>query len=386
MKALRLAVTLILVGCGVDKQPLDGTLAKTEAPLVTSKLPDIYQCYYKITLADSTSVVTIKSDGYSQPSSYNGGLNQRFIIIPQASDTDWFYAVPLSTGGPAIIRTDSNNRLFSRSAYPGGGTNELFWLSDASVFPRRFYIRPLYNSEYIANVLPSAWYGLRSWSSGNRFTFDCVGSFPHPMPQLRTGTAEPGAIGDIPRLTSYSTTPPTSSSPVLIGEMLVPFVYVKEAGTAWQAQNSPYYRLVRQQYWRRAGLGEKPAGVGDATTWKATTGMSRSDSVTVETTINTVIKGDGRLEFTKDWLKASLGASMERDIKVVTTLASTTTYTESKEISRSVAFPQEKRVRWAAWYLVDRYTLFRMDGSQVNATWELVYEDPRFEILDAYME
>jgi hypothetical protein len=77
---------------------------------------------------------------------------------------------------------------------------------------------------------------------------------------------------------------------------------------------------------------------------------------------------------------------MRTGLGVVTALSATPEYPQERLVMRTGTWPTDGRVRWTAWNLVDRFTLHRMDGSQVDASWQVVYEGARNEVVDTYWE
>ena len=84
------------------------------------------------------------------------------------------------------------------------------------------------------------------------------------VPALRPGEDDGVRAPDIPRLTSMSDTPPTTSASWVVAEVRIPFMYVNDGAVSYQLQRSPYYILSREQYWKRGKIIEYP-GVGDQT-------------------------------------------------------------------------------------------------------------------------
>lgn len=364
---------MLLTACALEEA---GELDEVRQAAVSDSLDGIYSKYFLVKERLNNRCLDIRStDEAWVNGNCHQGDNQQFLVIPIRVNANQFFLVPKHDGG--VIDARSNGTLYMFDNYPHGGANQYQYF---------------YNTDYvIRNALRSGNFDARGNGSihlgsphgqeNQQFSFEPVSDIPFGMPPTISGAA-PGQIGDVPRIDSYSSTPPLMTTPVLIGEGPIPFLFVRTLDRDYQVRNTPYYTMRREQYWKRVEMGEKPADASQSWTYMARYGMSRSESITIESTYAFNFKMTGELTFTNEGLKQTLGSTLETQNKVVTTLVSSSTYTEERTEQMSFSIPVGVRVRWAAWHLVDRYSVIEMDGRDVVDQWELVYRDQR--VVDAY--
>lgn len=378
MRITILALALI-TACFADVD--DWETSQTSQELVIDYIPQVYSQYYRIRERGASRSIDIASSNNAYGNyTYHGGINQQFLIIPTAPDSNQFYIASRKGG---VIDAAGNNNLYMADAYPHGGFNQRFFIGHTfdSYYHRISTIHKYGAFDLAGGPSHKLYVGTPHTGQNQQFEFIPASSFPYAIPD-RVDGAPPGMIGDVPRITSYSDSPPFSSTPVLIGTAPIPYIYVRgDGGRAYQVQYTPYYELTREQYWQRGPVFEKPVDGSATQQYTATYGMSQSQSIDLQNTFLFTIKLTGEASFSDQNVKASLGSALEQQIKVVTTFNSTVTYTQQFQETFNITLPVGKRVRWTAWHLVDSYTLRRMDKSYVNR-WILSYRDTR--IVDAY--
>lgn len=194
-------------------------------------------------------------------------------------------------------------------------------------------------------------------------------------PKLEEGEAEPGMIGDAPRITSYSMVPPERSASQLIGEALIPAVFVNDKSYSDhrnQVLQNPYYILRREQYWDRSqGRGIYYQHDGYREIKKEITveyGISKTFAKKVEEILGWKFSISGKLGFEKHAL--ALSSSLSRSIKTTT---STEIKIESSEKKTKKVILPSKRFAYAEYIIVDRYRLFDRN-KHVVYEWEVVLD------------
>ncbi|HTV22912.1 MAG TPA: hypothetical protein VMG12_29680, partial [Polyangiaceae bacterium] len=332
---------------------------------------------------------------------YGGGYapvdNQEFAVMPVAGDANLFFIAALHRGGllwstvgakhplymdeGTIPHTDSALSQFQIVSNEAAGCNP-------PDIPSPFHI----TQKYWGNVLDVSntrrernmvYVGNNVGGANQLFEFVEGREFPNPMPVEVVG-ATPGAIGDVPRMTDFSSTPSLESTSVTIGVRALPFVYVLgDGGLPYQVQNTPYYSLTREQLWKRGPIQEKPRGVALTQTYSVETGVAASTSLQVERTLSFATKINGGLEFSNSDLKATLGVSLEQQLQVHTTLTDTFSHDTTTTESRSLSFGADQHIRWTSWQQFDRFTLRRMDGTMVMQ-WDVAFGTDA--VIDAIAE
>ncbi|HUU18487.1 MAG TPA: hypothetical protein VMW72_15155 [Sedimentisphaerales bacterium] len=176
---------------------------------------------------------------------------------------------------------------------------------------------------------------------------------------------EPNNIGDVDRITRFGHIPKEETDPVVIGEVLIPFFYVKDDSTSSQITTDPYYKFKREGFWRRVFYYEHAGNTEKEEKQETKTGLIRTSSKTIEDT--TGIKVTAHASFSYGGLcakfKADISASFSKEIKVTTSTSETEMKEETKTITQT--FPKGKRFAQAVWMRGDRYTLGKLSGKSI---------------------
>lgn len=125
---------------------------------------------------------------------------------------------------------------------------------------------------------------------------------------------------------------PQQTEQLLRAEALVPFSFVSDPQLApnMQAQNSPFYRLAREEVWEMVMGYHHPGG---GTYHKGTTvktGMTKSEATTVKQTLSVEIDRNGGLGFTLFGIGFDLRVSTKINQQLETTLYQSGTEMEEK--------------------------------------------------------
>jgi hypothetical protein len=189
---------------------------------------------------------------------------------------------------------------------------------------------------------------------------------PPEQPPLQKPEAEPGQIGDVPRVTDKDEEPPERSTPKLIGEIAVPSVLVHDghfSDQLIQFQQSPYYILRREQYWDRTG--------DKGYYHKHSEGEQWTEEIRVVYRVTTDITETEEqtfgIEFSITGGVSFMGITSSFSSKVLDTLKTTKIAHESivKEDEKTVTVEYKSEVKscvFVCWSLVDKYILTRVVG------------------------
>ena len=196
-------------------------------------------------------------------------------------------------------------------------------------------------------------------------------------------TTEPGTnpndIGDVERIKDFGHLPKEETDPVVIGEVLIPFFYVKDsnASPSSQVENDPYYKFKREGFWRRVFYFEHDGKTEREEVQETRTGLVKTSSKTSEDTMG--IKVTAEAGFSYSGVSAKLSSSFSKELKVITSSSTTEMKEETKTIKTT--FPKDERFVQALWMRADRYTLSRLSGDSI-----VVFEavDPAEKIEDSY--
>ncbi|CAH2465051.1 Uncharacterized protein BWGO95_03281 [Bacillus mycoides] len=186
-------------------------------------------------------------------------------------------------------------------------------------------------------------------------------------------------VGERPQAPDYSSIPPIdpidkqlpqTSESVVVGAALIPSIMVKDnnASDKTKIHNSPYYTLVKEEYWEKAYSDIIPAGGSRQYTLKK--GVSKTDQEKMTETVGMSFGVDLGLKFGDSSLalKSSISKTLQTEIS--------TTTTDSKEETTVKNTPSKdgKNTGLTVYQLVTKYTLKRTDGSAVSTPW--IVKDP----------
>lgn len=342
--------------------------------------PEI-NCFYKIKEFTKGELVSVGSDGNILRWGETGEDTQKWLIVP--IDNDRCKIITKQNGEYMSIDPFGNIRRWA--LVPDEKQNEQIFKFVNPDDQGRYNIQESTKNEFVAvgsngNILRWA----ESHQDDQRFQL--IQDNPPIKPQPRKSEVEPGDIGDIPRLTGYDAKLPEKTQLILVGETIIPSVMINDnrySDKLSQFLACPYYKLSRYQYWdRRTGRGallDHDGKTETTRTIEVTTGISETESLTVEKTVGFKITIGLGFNF-EGGATASLGFEITNELK--TTYSTETT--KMKETTRRITwqFKIGKRTLKALWSLVDHYELRRAPDDSEVTSWEITLDDTQKE--DAY--
>ncbi|MGH0544808.1 RICIN domain-containing protein [Bacillus cereus] len=216
------------------------------------------------------------------------------------------------------------------------------------------------DSDRVFNIAKNGFGGVGGDIQIPGFNFD-YGTFSLPtLPATGTRPNAPDYEGADPN----QQLPQTSSS-VVVGASLVPCIMVNDSQTSdyTKIHNSPYYTLVKEEYWDKAASTVLTPGATQSVAFK--TGMSSSDQQKMTETLSMKVGADFGLKFGDK--TAALKAEISKTLQTETS----TTNTELSEDTVTHNFKDEvgKDTGYTLYQLATKYTLKRADGSVVSGSW-----------------
>ncbi|MCM3902309.1 MAG: hypothetical protein ND866_11430 [Pyrinomonadaceae bacterium] len=181
------------------------------------------------------------------------------------------------------------------------------------------------------------------------------------VPQLRPGEDDGAKALDVPRLTSMKDVPVSKSESWVMGEALIPFMYVKDGAVSNQLRTNPYYVLSRERYWSQVELNEYDGRLQRKEKVTVKTGITETQSRSLENELGIKISADATLSY--GVASATLKTEIENRLKVTET--SGVTKSREEETVFEITVPDET-VRIVTWAMVERFSLKRGDDSLVG--------------------
>lgn len=343
-------------------------------------IPNADRCtLYEIEEQTRKERVAVGSNGNILRWAANGNDDQKWLIVPVSADQCLIVTVPtreyMSVGSDGnILRWNPENDL----------TSQTFSFVNRDASDDTWNIQESTKNEYVAvggtgNILRWGWTGNRD----QRFRLIPVGE--QPKPATTPGQYQPGAIPDVPRLTSFDyQSLPLRSPSYLIGEAVIPATVVNDPAFGDPVSKvlaNPYYLLRREQLWDRTEntdprgyLEDHPAGAPVTLRKTITHGITQTDQDAVERTISAKMTVGGQLAFKIPVLeRGEISGGLSVASEVTNTLkvtATTTTQVTSQQVEeRTIMLPAVRMIR-VGWSLIDHYEVRRADGSVVSS-WEI---------------
>lgn len=200
---------------------------------------------------------------------------------------------------------------------------------------------------------------------------------------LFPGTVIPTPIGpdssiSVPNLPATGTRPdapnytggvdqqlPQTSNSVVVGASLIPCIMVNDnqASDYTKIHNSPYYTLVKEEYWDKTFSAVIPAGLTRNYSFK--TGMTSVDQQKMTDTLSMKIGADFGLKFGD--ATASIKSEISRTLQ--TEISTTNTEASEETVTSTVISEPGKTTGYTEYQLATKYTLKRADGSIVSDPW-----------------
>ncbi|PGD92847.1 toxin [Bacillus pseudomycoides] len=158
---------------------------------------------------------------------------------------------------------------------------------------------------------------------------------------------------------------PQTSNSVVVGASLIPCFMVNDnqASDFTKIHNSPYYTLVKEEYWDKTFSKVIQPGLSESYSYK--TGVSSVDQQKMTDTLSMKIGADLGIKF------GDASASLKSEISRTIQTEISTTNSEATEETRSYTATGEpgKATGYTQYQLATKYTLKRADGSIVSDPW-----------------
>lgn len=355
--------------------------------------------YYSVHLARDYNLVwdVYRSKDYDNAGillyDSNGQDNQEFVFFPLDGGA---YAIvnknsgkPVGIGDP-IANDDGVRRM---TLFDDDGLLQKGWTGASA---EKWYLRDQGDSYYeIVNqgygkVASYAWTGTladntqyvdldnANPSDNNRVFYISKSAFPLPgLPDIPGISFDHGTFS-LPQLPDTGTRPdapnytggvdqqlPQTSNSVVVGASLIPCIMVNDnqASDYTKIHNSPYYTLVKEEYWDKTFSAVIPAGLTRNYSFK--TGMTSVDQQKMTDTLSMKIGADLGLKFGQQ--SASIKTEVSRTLQ--TEISTTNTEATEETVTSTVASEPGKTTGYTEYQLATKYTLKRADGSIVSEPW-----------------
>ncbi|PFI17293.1 RICIN domain-containing protein [Bacillus cereus] len=179
------------------------------------------------------------------------------------------------------------------------------------------------------------------------------------LPNTGTRPAAPEYTGGIDQQL------PQTSNSVVVGASLIPCIMVNDNSVDeyTKLHNSPYYTLIKEEFWDKTFSAVIPSGLTRNYAFK--TGMTTVDQQKMTDTLSMKIGADLGLKFGD--LTAAVKAEISRTIQ--TEISTTNTEASEETITSTVASEPGKTTGFTEYQLATKYTLKRADGSLVSEPW-----------------
>ncbi|AJA22341.1 TPA: RICIN domain-containing protein [Bacillus thuringiensis] len=289
------------------------------------------------------------------------------------NENEKFTFFPLDGGLYAIVNKNSGKPVTVQS-----GSNILTQYSWTGSSNEQWYLRNQGNNYY--EIVHQATGKVASYArNGNAEYVDLDDSNPYD-PDRVFQISDAGASVQLPTLPTIGSRPnapeynptgpidqqlPQTSGSVVVGATSIPCIMVNDnqASDYTKIHNSPYYVLVKEEYWEKVRSEIIPAG--GSSKYTVTTGVSTEDQQRMTDTLSMNFGADLGFKFKAVSASLQYGISKTLQTEISTTSTESTESTEEKTITSISG----KDTGYTAYQLVTKYTLKRTDGSAVSSSW-----------------
>nr|WLN44375.1 Tpp insecticidal protein [Bacillus thuringiensis] len=156
---------------------------------------------------------------------------------------------------------------------------------------------------------------------------------------------------------------PDNTEPVITHATYLPYFMVKDPyyNEQQKMQNTPYYILVRRQYWEK--ISQRVVGAGEKYEYSQTTGVSRTDQTSMTETTEISIGAD--LGFMFKGISVGLSTSITKTLSV--TKSTSTTESTSKTETVTDSNPFMHTIARAKYMLINEYYVTRANGQIISS-------------------
>ncbi|WP_219375743.1 RICIN domain-containing protein [Bacillus mycoides] len=304
-----------------------------------------------------------------------GSTDDRAFAVQYArnnSDNQKFLIFTLDNGYSVIAAKHSGKVLdiWDTPNFPSGmpdflvqydfknGDNQKFFISnDGTVAVKQDgRVLDVYDGS-TSNDVPIIAYNYQG-SANQKFTLEKSGSVSIKLPT--TGTLPPAP--DF-KTNDINEELPDDTPPVITHATYMPYFMVKDPyyNAQQKIKNSPYYILVRRQYWQK--VTQRILAPSDTYDYTETTGVSRTDQTSMTETTEISIGAD--LGFMFKGFSVGLSASITKSLSVT----KSTSTTESTEITQKVVYtnPFQHQIAYAKYMLINEYYVTRANGEIITS-------------------
>ncbi len=359
-------------------------------------LNDLYKNYYRISDKQfnrswdrwmGTGDYYLNIYGYW---GYHGGDNQKWLIMPTYPGSSDYFIADKATGGIADIWYIPNwglGNVYSYPEYTHGGNNQVFKFTDAG--NGEFYIgSPLNAQNYIS--CSNTWEGNNPyeypWEGNHNIYF---GSFTGLDNQKFKLTPSEGVVNGftsyLPQRNTVIPQPPAPTSlsdpnicikcnETIVGETIIPFTMVRnDLPRSIQVKQTPYYKIVRKQYWRMVGTPKTVnPGINHEIEFTQTKGIEHSQLYEVATKLNIGFTVNAEASYTGVAASGSVSTSFSRSFEISKRQVTSLTTNQEDTFRYKKTINVDRTTLYVEYQLVDEYILQRMNG-HIVMEWEVAH-------------
>ncbi|MGM2864566.1 RICIN domain-containing protein [Bacillus cereus group sp. Bce021] len=329
--------------------------------------------YYSINLKANTNLVWDVNGNTTEDA-------QILLYDGSRSDNEQFVFFQLDGGAYAIVNKNSGKPVRAGSAFNSNILSQQNWTGNSA---EKWYLRDQGSNNYeIVNqgngrvasygsngISGPAWQGWVDLDDSNPSDSDRVFYIGNSYGTVQKPTLP--AKGTRPDAPDYNSTGPIdqqlpqTSEAVVVGASLLPCIMVNDnqASAYTKIHNSPYYTLVKEEYWDKTFSAVIPAGLTRNYSFK--TGMTSTDQQKMTDTLSMKIGAD--LGFKFGDTSASLKSEISRTLQ--TEISTTNSEATEETITSTVTSEPGKTTGFTEYQLATKYTLKRADGSIVSDPW-----------------
>ncbi|MED2935513.1 RICIN domain-containing protein [Bacillus wiedmannii] len=268
----------------------------------------------------------------------------------------------------SIIAAKHSGKVFDLAYNPSGDRLLQYYFNNGDI--QKFFI----SNEGIISVKINGQvldvYRGETWENAPIVGWHYQGSPNQKFSLVKAGSVsvKPPAMGTLPAAPDFTTTDlnerlPDSTEPVSTHATYLPYFMVKDPyyNAQQKIQNSPYYILVRRQYWEK--ITQRVLGAGESYQYEQTTGVSRTDQTSMTETTEISIGAD--LGFMFKGFSLGLSTSITKTLSVTKSISTEESKINKETITDSNPFMHP--IARAKYMLINEYYLTRANGEMITS-------------------
>lgn len=359
-------------------------------------LSEYYSRYHEIVSTQDNKVFDQSSANRNvYMSTFHGRNNQQWLVMPYTvsvnssnqivQSQDYIIA---SRANGQVLDISSKRNVYCNVYHDGPNQQfklsqkgtQIFEVSNPLLYPNGVFDRtgssksrnPFdYPNQHGGNI----YLGDRHGGANQQFRFRPSTFIANRFNTIRTKRTTETPKPRSPR--SFNELMPKETPLTFVSEVIIPFSLVKnDLPISDQVQNSPYYRLVKSEYYK---LPDDEDANKTFTTYPSNaeltvsikTGITQTQSLEVARKLSISFNNAGEIGAGGDGLRLKTSSSIATALEITESVKKSYTESQEKTVVDKQIIPIKQKTRFVTYVKVTKYQLFRSYGSVALLSWDV---------------